>query len=354
VPRALIIGAGVAGTVVALALKKAGWDPEIYEADDQSAGLNQGVFLTMAVNGLDALRSIDADRIVHALGFPTGKIRSIHHHSRLRAAAIVHGTVTATFVNGATASGDVLIGADGLRSTTRTLIDPAAPTPRYMGTGNVGALTRSTVLDVTTEARDGDYRLIFGKRCSFGYIVSPDREIWWFASLPSENELTPAQTQGAGAAHLKAQLIDLLSADSGPAAAIVRTTAGPILFSNQYDLPRTPVWHRDRMIIIGDAAHAVPPPTGQGVSLACEDAVTLAMCLRDHHPDVAFRIYEQMRRPRIDQVIAWGAKMGNTKIAGPVMRMVRDLALPRILAHGSTPEAVRKQAWLFEHHIEWQ
>ena len=75
VRHALIIGAGPAGTVAALGLQKAGWEPEIYEAYDRSAGLSQGVFLTVAVNGLDALSAIGADHAVRELGFPTGRIR---------------------------------------------------------------------------------------------------------------------------------------------------------------------------------------------------------------------------------------------------------------------------------------
>ena len=45
--------------------------------------------------------------------------------------------------------------------------------------------------------------------------------------------------------------------------------------------------------------------------------------------------------------------MGGTKATGPVMRAIRDLALPRILAKGATPEAVDKQAIMFRHHIDW-
>jgi FAD-dependent urate hydroxylase len=64
--------------------------------------------------------------------------------------------------------------------------------------------------------------------------------------------------------------------------------------------------------------------------------------------------YERLRRGRVERVAAWGAKMGGTKTTGPLLRVVRDLALPRILARGATPEAMDKQAWMFRHHIEWE
>jgi FAD-dependent urate hydroxylase len=395
VPRGLIIGAGPAGAVAAIALAKAGWEPVIYEAYQHSAGLDQGVFLTLAVNGLDALAAVNADGPVRELGFPTGKIRfssgtgkalgalaigpvladgtvtrtlrradlysalydlavrrgvRVEHGKKLVGASAGPGGVTAQFADGTAATGDVLIGADGLRSAVRSMIDPAAPGPRYTGMGNAGGFTSVPGI----EPDGGDYRMIWGKRCFFGYTVSPEGEIWWFANPPSRDELTPEQLAATTPDQVKARLVGLLEHDRGPAARIVAATTSGILLGNQYDIPRVPAWHNDRMVIIGDAAHAVSPSTGQGVSLAVEDAVVLAQCLRDHdQPATALAAYEQQRRSRVERLAAWGAKMGSTKTTGPVMRVVRDLALPRILAKGATPEAMDKQAWMFDHHIDW-
>src|SRR5258706_11183117 len=67
----LIVGGGVAGTVAAMALQKAGFHPTIFEGYEQSGGLAHGVYLTVAVNGIDALRAVDAHEIVFADGFPS-------------------------------------------------------------------------------------------------------------------------------------------------------------------------------------------------------------------------------------------------------------------------------------------
>ena len=64
--KALIIGGGIAGPVTAMALQRAGIDPVVYEAYGTSAGLDAGAFLTVAVNGLDALRTLDAHEPVLA------------------------------------------------------------------------------------------------------------------------------------------------------------------------------------------------------------------------------------------------------------------------------------------------
>jgi FAD-dependent urate hydroxylase len=395
VVKALIIGGGISGTVGALALQKAGWDSVIYEAYDRSAGLDQGVFLTLAVNGLDALEAVGAADVVKALGFPTGKIRfasssgkelgaiaigpvltdctitrtlrradlyaALYDLAVTRGVRIEHGKklvdtsaqarrITAHFSDGSRADGDIVIGADGLRSTVRNLIDPNNPPPRYTGMGNVGGFARTSVV-----APDGgDYRMIWGQRCFFGYTVSPTDGVWWFANPPARSPLTADQILAEGPGELKTRISALFTDDRSPAADIVKATSGDILLGNQYDLPRVNTWHTDRMVIIGDAAHAVSPSTGQGVSLACEDAVALAQCLRDHHePSDAFCVYEKLRRPRVERVVAWGSKMGGTKTVGPFTRHIRDLVLPRILAKGAAPEAMDKQAWMFNHHIEW-
>ena len=66
--KALIIGGGIAGPVTAMALQRAGIDPVVYEAYGTGAGLDAGAFLTVAVNGLDALRTLDAHEPVLAAG----------------------------------------------------------------------------------------------------------------------------------------------------------------------------------------------------------------------------------------------------------------------------------------------
>src|SRR6266705_3403509 len=67
---ALVIGGGIAGPIAAMALHQAGIEATVAEAHPHGAG-GVGVFLTVASNGIDALRTIDADRPVLAAGFPT-------------------------------------------------------------------------------------------------------------------------------------------------------------------------------------------------------------------------------------------------------------------------------------------
>ena len=105
------------------------------------------------------------------------------------------------------------------------------------------------------------------------------------------------------------------------------------------------------MLVIGDAAHAPTPSSGQGASLAIEDAVVLATCLRDL-PDAAaaFARFEAARRPRVERIIRWAARSNSSKAAGPVGRVVRDAVLPAILRL-SERNGAHEQA--YGHRVDW-
>jgi FAD-dependent urate hydroxylase len=391
--KALIIGGGIAGPVTAMALQRAGIDSVVYEAYDTSAGLDAGAFLTVAVNGLDVLRTLDVHEPVLDAGFPTKNIeffsgtgkrlgevsiggtlpdgtathtikradlyQVLHDEAIRRGIRIEHGKrlvdaettpdggVVARFEDGTRATGDLLIGADGIHSRTRRIIDPDAPEPRYTGLGNIGGFTRNA----SVNTKPGIYVMVWGKRAFFGYTVSPSGEIWWFANPPSTRELTRAEL--AATEHMKRRLLSLFADDATPAVEIIKTTTGELPGTNQYDMPSVPTWYKGPMIIVGDAAHATSPSSGQGASMAIEDAVVLAKCLRDL-PDIqqAFAAYEQLRRERVEHIVAQGARSSSGKAAGPIARVLRDLMLPVILKRVAS-SGEKSLAWMYGYHIDW-
>ena len=74
---AVVIGAGVAGPVVAMALQKAGIHAEVFEAHPTGAD-EVGSWLTLQANGIDALRAVDARQLVAELGYPTRSMRFLN------------------------------------------------------------------------------------------------------------------------------------------------------------------------------------------------------------------------------------------------------------------------------------
>lgn len=394
--KALIVGGGVAGPVAAMALHRAGIDSTVYERYPRAA-TDIGAFLTFAVNGMDALRAIDANTVVTGLGFPTptlvfrsgtGKMLgaiplggsladgtvthtikraelygALQDEATRRGVAVEYGRtfvtaeplpgggVRALFADGSTADGDLLIGADGIRSAVRQVIDPGAPKPRSLPVLNVGGYVPSGKVPVPVEP--GTFEMMFGKRCFFAYTLNGNGEIWWFANPPRRQQPTAEEVDAITDAQWRSELRDLLSVDNSPATAIIEATPGEIRAWPTLDLPEVPVWHRDSMIVIGDAAHATSPASGQGASMAIEDAVILAKCLRDQ-PDTATActVYETLRRTRVQRIVAAGAKSSNSKAVGPVGRVIRDAMLPmflRKMAKGGDKSA----AFMFDHHIDW-
>src|SRR2546421_5959467 len=176
--RALIIGGGIAGPVTAMALQRAGIEPVVYEAHGHGAD-GVGAFLTLAVNGLAALDIVGLRDVVCELGMDTPRMRLLNRRGKelavfpipartvsraelygaLRDEAVRRGGqveygkrlvdaeltgegVRARFADGTAADGDLLVGADGLRSRTRTVVDPDAPRARHIGLLNTGGHPR--------------------------------------------------------------------------------------------------------------------------------------------------------------------------------------------------------------------
>ncbi|PZF81557.1 FAD-dependent monooxygenase, partial [Micromonospora endophytica] len=140
---------------------------------------------------------------------------------------------------------------------------------------------------------------IFGKRAFFGYLVRESGETYWFANLHRSDEPIRKELAAIPTAQWQRQLRDLFADDLPVINEIITNSVGDIGAHLVYDIPTSPVWHRGPAVLIGDAVHATSPSAGQGASMAVEDAVILARCLRDA-PDInaAFTAYEQLRRPR--------------------------------------------------------
>jgi 2-polyprenyl-6-methoxyphenol hydroxylase-like FAD-dependent oxidoreductase len=389
---ALIIGSGAAGPTLALFLQRAGIESEIYEARSEAESYT-GWFLNLAGNGIGVLQTLGIADPISAEGSPVpqmimwsgkgkrlGEVRNgaregltesvvirrgelqrilnsaaqaasipIHFEKRLRSVEIPDGQgVVATFEDGSTARGDLLIGADGIHSRVRALISPNAPAPSYTGLVSTGGFTTHLSLPPTPKTQ----YFIFGKRAFFGYHVRASGEIYWFnnharAQAPGRSELTQIVSED-----WKERLLEMHRGDMAPIEDIIRSTEEGIGAFPIFDLPPQPIWHRGPIALLGDAVHAISPSAGQGASLAMEDAAILARSLRDASSlEEGFVTYERLRRARVERMVAWARSLGGAKlITNPIQVFFRDLMLPIFLKRSANPTALD---WIYAYDVEW-
>ena len=386
---ALVIGGGIAGPVTAMALQKAGFDAAVYEARPERADGVGGGF-SLAPNGLAALDALGLGDLVRPagreiaayvlqdwrgrplaeFGNPPGIApmqffyrpdfhRALHEEAVRRGIRIEYGkrlagvreetgAVTAQFEDGAAATADLLAGADGIRSRVRELIDPQAPAPRYAGLISFGA----AVSDHGAASTRGRMPMVLGKHAFFGYQVFDDGTAAWFANLPSDRPLSAAEARRTPPQEWLKRLAAAFAEDRTPAARLISRTnpADLLVVGAMESMPSVPAWHRGRMVLVGDSAHAPSSSSGQGASLALESAVELARCLRDYPAaEDAFAAYEAMRRPRVERIAREAARKNDAKTAGPVGRVLMGAAI-RVFARLSNPE---KAAWMLHYKIDW-
>jgi FAD-dependent urate hydroxylase len=391
---ATVVGAGVAGLSVALALAKAGIEPVVHEAHPDGAE-GVGAFLTLATNGISALRVIDAAEPVLARGFPTPGIRlrsytgkflgetvtgiplddgtlsqtlrradlysALAETARARGIRIETGrrlvsvretptSILARFADGGEASADVLIGCDGVHSTVRRLIDPASRPARYSGLLTTGGYAR--LPGGGANPAPAGYEMIFGRRGFFGYAARPENpsDVWWFANLPHRPDPSESGLRALREKDWRSELLAMFAADAGPASALIEATPAIMPVSGVHTVPGLRHWARGRMIVIGDAAHAPSPTSGQGASLSIEDAVVLALKLRDRPVEAAFADFCAERRRRVDPIVKAAARINNSKAAGPLGARVRDAMMPAVMRMVARSKATRQ---VFDHHLAW-
>ena len=393
--EALIIGAGVAGPVLAIALRRVGIDAHVFERSPSGAD-PRGAWLNFQANGMDALRAAEAAGPLENIGYPndtisfitgSGKtlgripmaarrpdgqlsvmmrradlyrelntlatergVRYSYGKEFVSATTASDGRVHARFADGSTAAGDLLIGCDGIHSAVRRGIDPDARAPRYVPVLNVGGYIPDFIVDVPPQ----EFRMQFGTRCFFAWFPTPDGGTVWFANPPMPREPERGVLSDLSDADWRRWLHELTAGDVGPAHDIIDAAPGPMIGWATYDLPVVKRWHDQRnQIIIGDAAHVTAPSAGQGASMSVEDAVILAQCLRDC-PDIptAFATFESLRRRRVEKIVRHGHRSSNSKAAGPVGRFLRDLMLPVMFRQAAKDDG-RSMMWLQGHHIDF-
>ncbi|RMJ28459.1 Extracellular salicylate hydroxylase monooxygenase [Aspergillus sp. HF37] len=237
---------------------------------------------------------------------------------------------------------DLVVGADGVRSTVKRAIfheteeDPYPP--RYEGLVGIGGFLPSS--DVEHAVEKGSMNFVFGGNGFFGYFYSesaaadPNRDSpydvsepgdtisWW--STYSIDECPDPRSIDTD--HVAQQLRERHAQWKDP---VVQSVIRSVRVDNMYPTwtsPQLPTWERDGVVLVGDAAHALPTTSGQGSSQALEDVEALALLLSHYTGSgsqsvqadkeairTAAKRYVHLRQPRVQAVLDQSQKMQNSK-----------------------------------------
>jgi 2-polyprenyl-6-methoxyphenol hydroxylase-like FAD-dependent oxidoreductase len=369
-----VCGAGIGGLALAIRLAELGFRPSVFEQRNEADVRREGAFLTLAPNGMNGLRAIGcydairesgiettgieicnargkrlgfADQADHtdAFGAPSVTISrgflaetllrrardagvELRFSTPVRALSPLRERVRLEFAGGESCDAAIVIAADGLRSTVRAQAFPEYHEPHFTGLIGTGGITQTDL-----PGTGGVMRMTFGEAAFFGYLIDEARRAYWFTSYSADAPSAGSAIDGEAFAD---EIRRMHVSDPEPNRAILAAVRAIDRRYPVFDMPELPAWSRDRVVLLGDAAHAVGPHAGQGAAMAIEDALVLAACLQseaDHQP--AFRRYERLRRPRVAEIVKLTARNSSQKRAtGRWNLLLRDLLLPIFIPLG--------------------
>jgi 2-polyprenyl-6-methoxyphenol hydroxylase-like FAD-dependent oxidoreductase len=317
VSSVLVVGAGIAGAATATFLAREGIAVDLAEIRPEATALGSGI--TLQGNALRVLKQLGVLDAVRAAGYPFDRFamrapdancsllaelpeprsggpdvpavvgmyrpdlaRILVARAGQAGATIRFGTVCATlepaadgvgvaFTDGSAGSYDLVVGADGIRSSIRHLLGiTAQPRPTGLGTWRVRSPRPAGVS--RTELYFG------GPARTAGYTPTGAQSLYAFLVVPAADNsgLTPGEQL--------ARIRELLSAYHGPWDEIRAslTEADGVHYTQIESQILDAPWNRGRVVLIGDAAHACPPTLAQGAAMALEDAAVLSELLITH------------------------------------------------------------------------
>lgn len=351
---AVVVGAGIGGLSAAIGLLRAGWRVRVLERAAEFAPVGAGITLWQnAVRGLAALGVTSPGQ--QASGFGGIRTRGGEWLSRLdwaelsrlaggQLAAVtraeLHRVLLEAVPDGVIELGvevtevpeaDLVVAADGVDSAIRERLWPELPGPAYNGC--------TTWRGVAPAPRGGvpPWSNSWGGDREFGIVPLADGQVYWFAAVPAPEGIVYADD--------RAELIARFGDWHEPIPELIAGTATILHLDIRHlaSVPRSFV--RGRVVLLGDAAHAMPPNLGQGGGMAIEDAVTLATALRDTEDvESALARYDRERRPRTAAVAKEAARLARVMSLGnPVLTTVRDTAT-RLLPASFTLRAMARWA----------
>lgn len=334
-----IIGAGIGGLTVALALEKKGFAPVIYEQAKTLNPVGSGIILASnamqvfkhlgiseqikahgaALNSLNitdqnldvvskvdltyfkekyALQSIAIHRgMLQQILLDNLKSTTIHLGHKINDLKKKSDGYTLHFKNNKTIHSPLLIGADGIRSTVRKTIASKSKTR----TTNQICWRGVIPFDLPNQYKN-ELNEAWGKGNRFAFVQIGKGQLYWYA-LKSFNQTPEELPVSYLATYFEAYppIVQEI---------LLATPLKNIHTAVMEDLSPIRAWHDEFACLIGDAAHAATPNMGQGACQSIEDAYKLAENLAEHSPIKAFGQYQKSRLPKVHQVVNQSWRIG--------------------------------------------
>jgi 2-polyprenyl-6-methoxyphenol hydroxylase-like FAD-dependent oxidoreductase len=367
----LIAGAGIGGLTLASALRKAGLSATVFERAEALRPVGAGI--TVQMNAMAALRTIGLADAVAEAGATLSSAATLRpsgqtlarmafdelqrefgvpmiaiHRARLQAVLLAQAgevqtgravkglreegqQVTVELSDGSTATGDLLVGADGLHSVVRREVLGDAPL-RYSGYTSWRGIVKAASL-----VQPGSTSETWGPGARFGIVPIGHGEVYWFATAnaPAGGKDEPGQA--------RAHLLERFRGWHAPITALLEATSEEnIVRTDINDRPPVTHWSKGHVTLLGDAAHPMTPNMGQGGCQAIEDAVVLANCLaREADIPAALAAYERRRIERANSFVTRSLQFGRvTQLESSAGRFLRD-TLMRLLPTSAAANQVR-------------
>jgi 2-polyprenyl-6-methoxyphenol hydroxylase-like FAD-dependent oxidoreductase len=397
--RALIVGGSMSGLLAGLLLRRAGWEVDIFErVESELAGRGAGIVAQpdlietlrrLGIDPTDLGVEITTRKILDETGALVGEFEcpqvltawervyrvlrdalpaECYHRGRwVRSFAQTERSVVAQFSDGGTAEGDLLVGADGLRSTIRQQCLPDLA-PLYAGYVAWRALIPEAAFPPAIHRELFGYMTFClppGEQC-LGYpVAGPDNDlrpghrrfnVVWYRPADEESELKRLLTDEAGTTHTisippplirREPIADMRAAAERLLAPqlreVIRMIDEPIL-QPIYDL-ESPRMAFGRVAIVGDAAFVARPHVAAGVAKAADDAAVLVEALAHDEVAPALRRFEAKRLPVgrriIERARHLGAYLQATQTAEERARSLRHSIPEAVLAETAVLDFLR-------------
>ena len=366
--RITIIGGGISGLSTALALNKLGFQCEVYE---RAKVLNEvGAGIWMQPNALKVLDWLGLDEAVRESGVlldqvditnlqlipfkktekeliqdeKGNKIVAIHRAAlqKILYEALPNATVKLGYefnsyeyrenklrvsIGDKEIVTDLLIGADGINSKVRNKTF-SNTSKRFSGQTCWRGISD---IGLPTEYQNSGIES-WGNKIRFGFSQIAENQVYWFAVVNTK------QSKSDSTDTIKSELQQLYKGFHPLVLKIIdHTETTKIITSDLSDLKRLDTWYKEKVVLVGDAAHATTPNMGQGAGQALEDAYYLANILaKTNQIEQTLGLFESSRREKVDYVVnnSWRfGKMAHSSFGQPIMKAIMKW----------TPEKVMKQ-----------